>query len=79
MKKIKQINFNNIFVPGHQNPADYSTKLTPINKYLNTDFLQNGPNLLRTNTDDLKSKHCIEYLLENALSTKQSEELKAET
>ena len=47
--------------------------------YLNTEFWQNGPYLLRTNTDDLISKYCIEYLQETALSTKQSEELKAET
>ena len=34
---------------------------------------------MKTNTDELISKYCIEYLQETALSTKQSEELKAET
>ena len=54
-------------------------KTTPISKYLNTEFWQNGPHLLKTNTDDLISKYCIEYLQEKALSTEQSKELKAET
>ena len=38
----------------------------------------NGSHLLKTNTDELISKYCIEYLQENALSEKQSEELKTE-
>ena len=79
VKKIKKINFTILHVPGHENPADYTTKPTPIIRYLNTEFWQNGPHLLRTNTDDLISKYCIEYLQGNTLSTKQSEELKAET
>ena len=79
VKKIKQINFTILYVPGHENPADYTTKPTPIIEYLNTEFQQNGPHLLKTNTDELISKYCIEYLQENTLSTKQSEELKAET
>ena len=66
-------------MPGYENPADYTTKTTPINKHLNTDVWQNGPHLLRTDTDDLISKYCIEYLQEDTLSTKQSEEFKAET
>ena len=76
---IKQINFTILYVPGYENPADYTTKTTPINEYLNTEFWQNGPHLLRTNTDDLISEYCIEYLQDDTLSTKQSEELKAET
>ena len=79
VKKIQQINFTILYVPGQENPADYTTKSTPINKYLNTEFWQNGPHLLKTNTDELISKYCIEYVQENTLSTKQSEELKAET
>ena len=79
VKKIKQINFSTLYVPGYENPADYTTKTTPINKYLNIEFWQNGPNLLRTNTDELICKYCIEYLQDGALSTKQSKELKAET
>ena len=79
VKKIKQINFTILYVPGYENPADYTTKTTPINRYLNTEFWQNGPQLLKTNTDELISKYCIEYLQEEALSAKQSEEMKAET
>ena len=79
VKKIKQINFTILYVPGHDNPLHYTAKTTPINKYLNTAFWQNGPHLLRTTTDDLISKYFIEYLQENVLTTKQSEELKAET
>ena len=79
VKKITQITFTILYVPGYENPADYTTKTTPINKYLYTEFWQNGPHLLRTNTDDLISKYCIEYFQEDTLSTKQSEELKAET
>ena len=79
MTKIKQINFTVLYVPGYENPADYTTKTTPIVKYSDTEFWQNGPHLLRTNTDDLISKYFIEYLREDALSTKKSEEFKAET
>ena len=79
VRKIKKINFTILYVPGYENPEDHTSKTTPINKYLNTEFWQNGPHLLMTDTDDLISKYCIEYLQEDTLSTKQSEELKAET
>ena len=70
VKKIQQINFTILYVPGQENPADYTTKSTPINKYLNTEFWQNGPHLLKSNTDELISKYCIEYVQKNTLSTK---------
>ena len=76
---MKQISFSILYVPGYENPEVYKTKTTPIDKYLNLEFWQNGPHLLRTNTDDLISKYCIEYMQEDALSNKQSEELKVET
>ena len=40
---------------------------------------QNGPKSLRTNTYELISKYCIEYLQEESLSANQSEKLNAET
>ena len=79
VRKIKQINFTILYVPGYENPADYTTNTTQINEYSNTEFWQNYPNLLSTYTDGLISKYCVEYLQEDTLSTKQSEELKAET
>ena len=63
----------------NENSADYTTHITSINKYLNTDFWQIGPELLRTNTDELITKYCIEHLKEEALSAKQSDEIKEET
>ena len=79
VKKIKQIDFTLLYVPGTENPADYITKITSINQYLNTEFWQTGPVLLRTNNDELITKYCIEHLKEEALSAKQSDEIKEET
>ena len=47
-KKIKTIDFSLLYVPANENPADYTTKTTSIDKYISTEFWQNGPNLLRT-------------------------------
>ena len=79
VKMIKQIDYTLLYVPGNENPADYTTKITSINKYLNTEFWRTGPEFLRTNTDELITKYCLEHLKEEALSDKQSDEIKAET
>ena len=57
-KNIKQINFTLLHIPGNETPADYTTKITSVNKYLNTEFKQNGPKLLRTYTNELNAKPC---------------------
>ena len=38
VKKRKQIDFTLLYIPGNEPPADYTTKITSINKYLNTQF-----------------------------------------
>ena len=80
VKKIKEINFTLLYVPGIDNPADYTTKITPWHKYLNTSFWQTGPELLREDTESILSKYCIEYIKDSSnLSNKEVEEAQAET
>ena len=76
--KIKKINFTILYVPGYENPPNYTTKTTSIDKYSNTEFWQFGPNFVSTDTDNPSFKYCIEYSQDGALSTKIYKELKAE-
>ena len=51
VKVIQDHEINLVFCPGEQNPADYVTKKTKPEKYVNTSFWQHGPKFLQEDTN----------------------------
>ena len=59
VQKIQNSNFMIIYVPSELNPADFVTKKTSVEKYLNNNFWQNGPSFLKENIEEILSKYKV--------------------
>ena len=53
VQKIQKYDFKIIYVPGEMNPADFVTKKTNIEKYLNNPFWQHGPEFLDETNENI--------------------------